>query len=134
MSRQFRFFSIMILLVYLIGCASTTSIQSEPLQAGKERRFQANLDKTLEAAHEAMVESGLRIESNTKIDANSYMLIGKRGTSLFSWGGIVRVVVPKEEANAALVRVITKRKLSANITAKGDYSEEIFSNIELKLR
>jgi len=134
LSKGFKFFSVILLLVFFIGCASKSSIQREPLHAGKERRFQADFDKTLEAAHEAMIASGLQVESNTKIDDSTYMLIGKKGTSLWSWGELVRVVVIKEDAETTVVRVVSKRRVSANITAKGDYSEAIFSNIELKLR
>jgi len=128
LSKGFRLFPIFLLLIYLIGCASKSSIQREPLHAGKERRFQADFNKTLEAAHEAMIASGLQIESNTKIDANTYMLIGKKGGSLWSWGELVRVAVIKEDAQTTIVRVVPKRRVSANITAKGDYSEAIFSN------
>ena len=134
MSKGFRVLSVISLLVFLVGCASKSSIQREPLHAGKEKRFQADFNKTLEAAHEAMIASGLQVESNTKIDENTYMLIGKKGTSLWSWGELVRVVVIKEDAETTVVRVVSKRRVSANITAKGDYSEAIFSNIELKLR
>jgi hypothetical protein len=133
-SKGFKFFSVILLLVYLVGCASKSSIQSEPLHAGKERRFQSDFNKTLEAAHEAMIASGLQIESNNKIDENTYMLIGKKGGSLWSWGELVRVIVIREDAQTTIVRVVTKRRVSANITAKGDYSDAIFSDIELKLR
>ncbi len=134
MSKGFKLFSVILLLMYLVGCASKSSIQREPLHTGKERRFQADFNKTLDAAQEAMIASGLQIESSTKIDADSYMLVGKKSGSLWSWGELVRVVVIKEDAQTTVVRVITKRRVSANITAKGDYSEAIFSNIELKLR
>jgi hypothetical protein len=134
LNKGFRLFSVILLLMYLFGCASKSSIQREPLHAGKERRFQSDFSKTLEAAHEAMIASGLQVESNTKIDENTYMLIGKKGGSLWSWGELVRVTVIKEDAQTTIVRVVTKRRVSANITAKGDYSEAIFSNIELKLR
>jgi hypothetical protein len=134
LSKGFRVLSVILLLGFLVGCSSKSSIQREPLHAGKEMRFQADFDKTLEAAHEAIIASGLQVESNTKIDDNTYMLIGKKGTSIWSWGELVRVVVIKEDAETTLVRVVSKRRVSANITAKGDYSEAIFSNIELKLR
>jgi PBP1b-binding outer membrane lipoprotein LpoB len=68
LSKGFRVLSIILLFVFLIGCASKSSIQREPLHAGKEKRFQADFDKTLEVAHEAMIVSGLQIESNIKID------------------------------------------------------------------
>jgi hypothetical protein len=110
LSKGFRVLSVILLFAFLAGCASKSSIQREPLHAGKEKRFQADFDRTLEVAHEAIIASGLQVESNTKIDANTYMLIGKKGTSLWNWGELVRVVVIKEDAETTVVRVVSKRE------------------------
>jgi hypothetical protein len=118
----------------LAGCASQAGVESEPLHAGVARSFNANFDKVLTATREAMVDANLQIESANAIDQNTYMIMAKAGTSAFSWGEIVRCVVVRESDTSTTVRVLTKRKGTLNIAAKGDYSQSIHSNIELKLR
>jgi len=115
-------------------CASTSSIQNAPLHAGISRSFNAGYMQTLKAAREAMVETGLQIETATEVDKNNYMIIGKKGTSAFSWGELVRVVVTRSGPGETTVRVYTKRRIATNLAAKGDYANSILSNIELKLK
>jgi hypothetical protein len=109
-------------------------VQNAPLHAGDGRTFEANFDRVLGAAQDAMGDTGLKVESSTQVDANTYMLMGKAGTSAFSWGEIVRVVVLRDSPTNTTVRVYTRRKSAVNIAAKGDYSNTIFSNIDLRLR
>jgi hypothetical protein len=61
------------------------------------------------------------------------MIMSKARTSAWSWGEIVRVVVVSEDPKHTTVRVFTKRRISINITAKGDYSKQILANIGFKL-
>ena len=62
------------------------------------------------------------------------MIVEKKGASAFSWGELERDVDERTSSEKVSVRVLTKRKLATNVTAKGDYSDTIFSNIELQLR
>ncbi len=55
-------------------------------------------------------------------------------TSAWSWGEIVRVTVINMNTNQTEVKVYTKKRSSINVTAKGDYSTPILTNIELKLK
>ncbi len=121
-------------LLLLAGCASQAGVQNAPLHAGIGRTFEADFDRTLDAAREAAVESGLRIESASQVDDDTYMIMTKATTSAWSWGEIVRLVVVREAEDSTTVRVYSKRKVSMNVTARGDYSNTILSNIELKLR
>lgn len=109
------------------------AVQNAPLHAGVSRAFAHEYGSVLKLAREAILESGLIMELSSKIDDDTYMLIGKAKTSAFSWGELVRVLVSREGPNKTVVRVFSKRKVKVNITAKGDYSQSILSNLELKL-
>lgn len=125
---------LVVLLLAVSGCASPKSVQNAPLHAGLARTFQSDYDSTLDAAREAIIEAGLQIESASEVDDNTYMIIAKKGTSMVSWGGVVRVTVISVNPEETTVRVVSERRLATNVTAKGDYSNAILSNIELKLR
>lgn len=133
MSLSARLMAVPITLA-LAGCASQSGVQNAPLHAGDGRTFEANFDRVLGAAQDAMGDADLKVESSTQVDANTYILMGKAGTSAFSWGEIVRVVVLRDSPTNTTVRVYTRRKSAVNIAAKGDYSNTIFSNIDLRLR
>ena len=134
MRPQARFLTVSLTLGLATACSSQGSVQNAPLHAGVARTFEADYNKTLGAAREAAVEAGLKIESATQVDPNTYMIMCKAGTSAFSWGEIVRLVVVKENDASTTVRVYSKRKSAVNIAAKGDYSNTILSNIDLKLK
>lgn len=116
------------------GCASTGSIKNEPLDAGVSRAFEGSYDHVLRAAREATTAAGLAIDSYEAVDSTTSVIVAKKGASAFSWGELVRVVVQKTDAGHVMVRVYTARRLATNITAKGDYSDTIFQNIELSLK
>ena len=132
--RRLRILACVGLAIVVAGCATTSSIQNAPLHAGISRTFTNDYETVLKATREALVESGLNIERATEVDEDNYMIIGKKSTSAFSWGELVRVVITKVDENETTVRVYTKRKVGTNIAAKGDYSNSVLSNIELKLR
>lgn len=123
-----------LLLILVSGCATAGGLRSEPLDAGISRVFDAPLDETLTASREAVVEAGLRFESAQQVGQDTWVIMAKKETSAFSWGELVRVVVRPEPPEATWVSVLTRRRLATNVTAKGDYSESILSNIQLKLR
>jgi hypothetical protein len=116
-----------------LACASQAGVQNAPLHAGFGRTFTADYATALRVSREAALESGLKIESATQVDPTTYIIMCKASTSAWSWGEIVRLAVLRETDSTTTVRVYSKRKSSVNIAAKGDYSESILSNIELKL-
>ena len=124
---------ISLMAVMCFGCASVSGVRDEPLTTGYSQTYEAAFENVMKAAREATIESGLKIEEANKIDGKTYMIIGKAGTSAFSWGELVRVVVQEQSPNLVAVRVLTKKKLATNVVAKGDYSRSILSSIELKL-
>ena len=129
-----RLLAAMTAVIVLSACATTGGMRSAPLAQGTPRTFSAEYDKVLKASREAVVEAGLAIEEVTKVNEQTWMIIGKKGASGFTWGELVRVVVEQTAPTETTVRVYTQRKLATNITAKGDYSDAILSNIELKLK
>lgn len=116
------------------ACATVGGIQNAPLDAGVARVFPAPFDSTLQAARESVVEAGLQIESAREVEAGTWIIVGKKGVSGFSWGELVRVAVVRQEERATRVTVHTQRRVATNITAKGDYSDTILSNMTMKLR
>lgn len=120
-------------LLLSLGCASTSSLQNAPLHAGKARVFNASFDWTLKAAQEAAVSAGLEIESTSQTDDGGRMIIAKKASSVWSWGELVRLLVLRKGVNATEVRVYTKKRVAINVTAKGDYSDAVFSNMEIAL-
>ena len=119
----------------LLGCASTGSMRSEPLDAGAVREFSGDYAVILRAARDAIVAAGLAIDSFDEVNETTAMIIAKKGASLFSWGELVRVVVVQQSPSGPTqIRVVSDRKLSTNVTAKGDYADTIFSNVALALR
>ena len=121
-------------LTILTGCATTGGMRSAPLTEGVSRTFKGDYDRVLKAARESVVEAGLAIDEVNKVDDKTWMIISKKGASAFSWGEMIRVVVQGSGTDETAVRVMTQRKVATNVTAKGDYSTSILSNMELKLK
>jgi hypothetical protein len=126
--------ALVLAVMFLPACATVGGIQNAPLTAGVSRTFEKDFDATVKAARESVVEAGLQIESVREVDENTFFIIGKKGTSAFSWGELVRVAVVREAESRTRVSVHTQRRVATNVTARGDYSEPILSNLALKLR
>lgn len=126
------------ILVVAAGCASMGGLRDDPLDAGKERTFEAPFPEIVDAARDAVEGAELQIEDAYQPKENVWVILSKKGTSAWSWGELVRVVVvgPEEtdQAEETVVRVVTKTKGTLNVAAKGDYSETIFSSIALALQ
>ena len=121
-------------LTLLCGCATTGGMRSTPLDTGVSRQYAGDFEIVFRATRAAITNAGLAIESYDEIDETTALIVAKKGASAFSWGELVRVVVQSTAPDKVTVRVLTKRKLATNVTARGDYSETIFSNIDLQLR
>src|SRR3989339_1498896 len=117
------------LTLILTACASTGGMRVEPLDTGVLREFNGDYATVLRAARNAVTAAGLAIDSYQEVNDSTAVIVAKKEASAWSWGELVRVVVQKSTDDRVGVRVLTRRKLATNITAKGDYSETIFSNI-----
>ena len=120
--------------VFVIGCATTGGMRSEPLDVGVVREFNRDYATVLQAARSAVTSVGLAIDSDEDLDDSTAMIVAKRGFHGWSWGELVRIVVKRSANDRTTVSVFSRRRLVTNILAKGDYSDMIFSNMELGLR
>jgi hypothetical protein len=119
--------------VIIAACASTAGLRSAPLDAGETKFYAAPLAVVGPAARQAVLSAGLNVDSVATLDSLTWMIIAKKGMSLFSYGELVRVVVAQTPDGAVAVRVFTKRRLATNVTAKGDWSGPIFQELDLIL-
>jgi len=115
------------------ACASTAGLRSAPLDAGETKFYAAPLAVVGPAARQAVLAAGLNVDTVSTPDSLTWMIIAKKGMSLFSYGELVRVVVAQTPDRAVAVRVYTKRRLATNVTAKGDWSGPIFQQLDLIL-
>ena len=116
--------------VIVAACASTAGLRSAPLDAGETKFYAAPLAVVGPAARQAVLSAGLNVDSVSTPDSLTWMIIAKKGMSLFSYGELVRVVVAQTPDGAVAVRVFTKRRLATNVTAKGDWSGAIFQQLD----
>lgn len=120
-----------VLLVFVVGCASAGGIRSEPLDAGEAKVYAAPMTVVVPAVQQAVLAAGLDVDAVSQPDSATWMIVAKKGMSLFSWGELVRIVVqPTPDGATAVVRVFTKRRLATNITAKSDWSDTIFEELD----
>lgn len=121
------------LFIFMAGCTSTNTMRDAPLTEGTERNYEAAFDTVVEATRDAVADAGLGIEDAYAVDESTFVIIGRARSSAFSYGGYARAVVVRGEEETT-VRVMTKRKLATNVTAKDDYSGPIFASLDVELR
>jgi hypothetical protein len=112
------------------ACASAGGMRAEPIDAGEAKFYAAPLATVAPAARQAVLSAGLDVDTVTQPDSLTWMIIAKKGMSLFSYGELVRVVAQQTPEGPVVVRVFTKRRLATNITAKGDWSGRIFDELD----
>ena len=121
-------------LVVLSACATSGALKQEPLDQGVTRIFTGNYDTVLKAARDATVAAGLHLESVDKVDDHTWSLLGKKDMSAWSAGELVRIVIQQTGPDSTAVRIVSKKRVATNVAARGDYSQAIFNDIELKLK
>ncbi|MFC1531141.1 hypothetical protein ACFL5T_02740 [Gemmatimonadota bacterium] len=123
-----------LLLALAVGsCATMGGMYNEPMDKGAVKDFPSGLDETTQAARDAMVGAQLMIEDVEQVNDSTWMILGKKGTGSWSWGEMVRVVTMATTPKTTRVYVISKKKMATNVTAKGDYSDDLFSQMEFAL-
>jgi hypothetical protein len=98
------------------------------------RSYNADYQDVTRAAQDAVRSIGLTVEEVGQLDAATWRVIATAGASAFSWGELVRVSVRRYQAPPVSVWVLTRRRLATNITAKDDYSPEVFERMDSALR
>jgi hypothetical protein len=112
-----------------VACATAGSVRSQPLDAGEAKFYASPLPVVTQATRQAMLSAGLAVDTMSQPDSLTWMILGHRGLSLLSYGEVVRVIVQQVPEGAVAVRVVTKRRLATNITAK-DWSHPIFERLD----
>ena len=112
---------------------STDKIKKAPLDAGTARVFTGSFETIVKYAKTSLNDVDLQLEFIEKVDNDSYMLMGVRGASGFSWGEILRLVVTRKSETESTVYVYAKKKVGINLTAKTTKPSTIFSSIESQL-
>jgi hypothetical protein len=125
---------LVVALILQAACASAGGMRTEPVDAGEAKVYAAPLTVVVPAAQQAVLSAGLDVDQMSQPDSLTWMIIAEKGTSLFSWGELVRVVAQQTpDGSAVVVRVLTKRRMATNITAKGDWSGPIFERLDQTL-
>lgn len=117
-------------LILAAACASAGGMRSEPLDAGEAKFYTEPLAIVAGAARQAVLFADLSVDTVFQADSLTWMIIAKKGMSLFSYGELVRVVAQQTPDGAVVVRVFTKRRLATNVTAKDDWSGPIFEQLD----
>ena len=104
-------------------------MKEEPLEKGSAASFSASLAETNSAVREAMVGSQLMIDEITQVNDSTWMFLSKKTAGAWTWGELVRVITIDVPGNMTRVYVVSNRRMAANVTAKGDYSDDLFTQI-----
>jgi hypothetical protein len=120
--------------VALTGCRTVSGMRDAPLNEGVLRSYDADYQDVTRVAYAAVRSLGLTVEEAGQLDEATWRVIATAGASAFSWGELVRVSVQQHQARPVAVWVLTRRRLATNITAKDDYSPEVFGRMDFALR
>lgn len=104
-------------------------LRKVPQEQGRAREFSAPYARILAAAQQGMVDAGLTIKETDSTGHTKTIAYAERGITALSWGELVRVIVEAVSLNTTSVKVVTLRRLALNLTAKGDFSKDIFANM-----
>jgi hypothetical protein len=116
------------------GCRTVAGMRTAPVNEGIFRSYTADYYDVTRSAYEAVQSIGLTVEEVKQIDPATWHVIATSGASAFSWGELVRVSVQRRSAAPVAVWVLTRRRLATNITAKDDYSPDVFQRMDFTLR
>lgn len=124
----------------LTACATTGGTLKAPLDAGVSRNYVGHsYPVVVDAARTSITEAGLAIDAVQQPDSNTMVYVGKMGAHSLSWGAstageLARVVVLREAGDTVRVYVWSRRRVSFNLVARGDYSQTLFSLIDSRLQ
>ena len=111
------------------GCATVESTAAAPTEQAKSFTIPIACASAREALQPAL--SDLKFEVKTTHDSGDCDrdVVAAKGISAFSWGELVRVTLREGDANSTILAVTTKRRDAINITAKGDWSQEVYAAV-----
>ncbi len=117
----------------LAACSTMGGMRTEPLDAGAARHYRADLQTATAATRAALVGSALDVDDVEQVDDQTWMFLAKRNTSEFSHGELIRVIVQQTGADIVTVRVLSKRRVAVEFTARSDWSDAVFAQLALDL-
>lgn len=124
-----------ILVLLLGGCIGTKGgLKKQAEGTGVSQTFEHGYNDVAKATRRAIVNSGLAIDEASQVAPGKLAIIAKKDSGRFSYGELVRVIVQELSEQRTQVEIITKKRVKLNVLAKGDWSQTIFSNIELELQ
>lgn len=109
----------------LTACATVSSVSDETTDESVSFSVPHECQSVRQALDLALDELKFKIESVDDSGACSRKIVAKKSMSAFSWGELVRVDLREGDSDNTILEVVTKRRVAVNITAKGDWSEEI---------
>ena len=115
------------------ACATTGTLQKAPSEAGIAKKYPFKAAVITDVTQNALHNLGFTLIEYGKQKNGALVIIAEKSASAFSWGEIVRIRI-EEMSDSTVVRILTKRRLATNVTAKGDWSTKIFADIEKQLK
>jgi len=117
----------------LAACASVGGMRSAPLEQGVVRHYNAELRDAVLAARTALNGSQLEIEEVKQVNDRTWYIIAKRSSGEWTHGELIRLVCEEVAEREVAIRILTRRRVGIEFTAKGDWSDELFTQIALEL-
>ncbi len=116
------------------ACSTMGGMRTEPLHAGTARRYSSDLATAVVATRAALIGSALDVDDVESVDEETWMFLAKRNTSKWSHGELIRVIVQQTGADVVTVRVLSKRRVAVEFTARSDWSDAVFAQLALDLQ
>ncbi len=117
----------------LAACSTMGGMRTEPMDAGIARSYSTDLGTAVAATRNALIGSALDIDDVEQVNAQTWMFLAKRNTSEWSHGELIRVIVEQTGADVVAVRVLSKRRVAVEFTARSDWSDAVFAQLALDL-
>ena len=111
------------------ACASVQGVRSQPVDAGDVHFYAAPFSDVVAATRATVLALEINIQDTATVDSTTWMVLGTKGLSLLSYGEVVRVIVHQTPDGPVAVRVVNKRRLATNITAR-NWTDAIFEKLD----
>jgi hypothetical protein len=134
-SRTFLRANYVCIAIFLVaGCTTTASVEQSPSEKDSVYLLKQDCNTVLTALPYALVSINLELRRNNSSGADCpATVIARKGISAFSWGEIVRINLARTEAGGTELRVYTERALATNVTARGDWSPQVYTALLAQL-
>ena len=114
---------------FAAACASVQGVRSQPLDAGDVHFYAAPFGDVVAATRATVLALKINVQDSATIDSSTWMVLGTKGLSLMSYGEVVRVIVHQTADGPVAVRVVSKRRLATNLTAR-NWTDSIFERLD----